>query len=338
MTCPTRDAIGLTLALALLAGCHDPYSNALFEEDALFLAAIPDADRVTTRVPVASGARAVAAEREDPCEGDDWASFPIWTWQTSTDLNEMIFTLLYIVEFVAATPIAERLDGERVWGPVATGTGGAVELRMVRSGDDDGVDRFDYAMTWFEEGADPSTGTVPFLGSFEAGSVPREGVGSFSFDFGLYHQVEPDPDGLDGGQIVVEHDNSGGQVMLWIDVVGVTGTGIDEPASARYAFFLDPLGDGGWFEYVWEGDLEGSATPAEERYETRVRWTADGAGRGDARLSGGDLEPWDIELRVSECWDPCWQVGYYAEVGEEAHEIGDAATCVFDEASLPSHL
>jgi hypothetical protein len=326
-------AIGMTAAaLALLGGCHDPYSNALFEEDALFLAAIPDAARVTTRGPGADQGR------DDPCDGENWALFPIWTWQTSADLNEMIFSLLYAVEYVAAQPIAERLDRERVWGPVATGDGSAVELRMTRTTDDEGVDRFDYAMTWFDDGADPSTGTVPFLGTFEAGTVPREGVGTFSFDFGLYHQVAPAEGSLDGGQILVEHDNSDGQVLLWIDVVAVTGAGIDEPASARYAFFLDPVDGGGWFEYVWEGDLEGSATSAEERYETRVRWLADGSGRADALLSGGDLEPWDIELLVTECWDACLQLGYYAEIGEEENSIGDPASCVFDDSSLPSHL
>ncbi len=317
----------VVVGAATTSGCFDPYSNTLFEEDALFLAAIPDAERVTTRAP------STRSDRQD------WATFPIWTLQTSTDLNTMIFTLLYVVEYVASQPIAERLDDERIWGPLATGDGLAVELRMTRVEGDGGVDRFDYAMSWFDEGGDPATGVVPFRGSFEAGTVPREGVGEFVFDFGLYHQVAPAEGDLTAGELVVEHDNSEGRVLLWIDVVAVEGAGLEEPESARYAYFYDPADGSGWFEYVWVGDAEGSATEAEERWEARVRWTGDGAGRADARLSGGDLEPWDLTIEVTECWDSGFQQVYLAGDEEGPIEpVGDPGACVYDDQELPSHL
>ena len=57
-----RFALAFAVGLVLLhSACFDPYSNQLFEEDALFLAAIPDAERVTTHVPGSTEARDYAA-------------------------------------------------------------------------------------------------------------------------------------------------------------------------------------------------------------------------------------------------------------------------------------
>ena len=333
--CSARRGAALLLAFGLLllhAACFDPYSNQLFEEDALFLAAIPDAERVTTHVPGSTEARAYAAATT----GDEaqkyvggLAIYPLWMVQTSIAVNEFIFGLLYLVEAIAAEPISEREENLRRWGPYPTESGNQVVLEMVRDGE-----RFDYAMLWNDGTADD---LAPFTGSFLAGEVPREGVGEFLFDFELYEQLEPGLMGVTEGVLYVTHDNSDGQVLLDIEVVDLLEAGAEEPVNARYAFYLDPDGSG-WFEFGDEYNIENTDEANLELFEVRCRWQTDGAGRADSRISGGDLDPWGAEFRATECWNSDFRRTHYADDTAFTVDVGDPADCVYANEELPSHL
>lgn len=323
----SASAAALVAALALGAGCHDPFSNQWFEEDALFRAAIPDAERVTTRVPAAD-------------ERDGWwavpppyagvAEFPVWTYETSHELNTFIFTLLYVVEAISAEPIALRDEDERRWGPYPSGAGHDIWLEMVRVDD-----RFDYELIYSASGDSHDRGAVPFRGSFVAGTVPREGVGSFSYDFGVMYGLEPTEESLADGVIYVEHDNSDGQVLLSIDLDGIVDGG--SPWSARYSFFWEPSGSG-WFEFATTANLEGSDPEFVEEFEVRTRWQSDHAGRADARVWGGDLAGLPGGYHVTECWDTSYLRTYYGDDTGLTQPVGDPATCVYEDEELPSHL
>ena len=330
-----RFALAFAVGLVLLhSACFDPYSNQLFEEDALFLAAIPDAERVITSTPNEAESRAHAAAMAT--DGSQYvgglAVYPLWMVQTSITVNEFIFVLLYLVEAITAEPISEREEDLRRWGPYPTESGHQVVLEMVREGE-----RFDYSMLWNDgvAGDGTSDDLAPFSGSFLAGEVPREGVGEFLFDFELYEQLEPGVLDVTEGLLHVNHDNSDGQVLLDIELVEVLDTTMDEPISARYAFYLAPDGSG-WFEFADEYNIEGTEEANLELFEVRNRWQSDGAGRADARISGGDLEPW--AFRATECWNSDFLRVHYADDTAFTVDVGDPADCVFPEEELPSHL
>ncbi len=323
----------LALAAVLVhVACFDPYSNQLFEDDALFLAAIPDADRVTTRVPDAGEPR-VYASASSPGEAlrdvGTVAVYPVWMVQTATGINEFIYALLYVVEAISAEPISEREEDLRRWGPYPQESGYDLVLEMVRQGD-----RFDYALLW--EGAD-GPAMAPFSGSFMAGDVPREGVGDFLFDFELYEQLEPGAMDVTEGTLFVAHDNSDGQVLLDIELVDLFGEGLEEPASSRNAFYLDPAG-WGWFEFAGEYNIEDTDEDVLELFEVRCRWQADGAGRADSRISGGDLEPWGAQFEATECWGSDFLRTHYADDIELSEDVGDPADCVYADEELPMFL
>lgn len=324
-------AVLLVLAAILGGGCHDPFSNQWFEDDELFLAAIPDAERVTTRVPDNGDAAERKVPWGDPVPaGAAIAEFPVWTWEVSHDLNVFIFMLLYAVEAVTAEPISYREDDRRLWGPVPAENGDDIWFDMTRV-----EDRFDYEMLWAEPGEGPDGGVVPFSGSFVAGTVPREGQGNFLFRFGVMYELESQPDSLVAGDLYVDHDNRDGQVLLAIDLDGIVGPEGEPPWSAQYAFHLAPEGPG-WFEYATEGDLEGTDPAVLEQYEVRTRWLADGSGRADARLSGGDLGA--FEYLVTECWDANYMRTYYADNTGFTLPWGDPESCVYLDQELPTHL
>lgn len=324
----TTIALLCLVLTAVAAGCHDPYSNQLFEDDALFIAAIPDEERVTARVPASADTRAFASGGDGDAVGQI-ALYPLWTWQTAAGTNEFIFALLYLVEAITDQPISEREDDLRLWGPYPTDSGHEVSFEMVR----DGV-RFDYALLWDTASA---SGLAPFTGSFVAGEIPREGIGEFMFDFELYEQLEPGVMEVTEGQLYVEHDNTGGQVLLDIEIVDAFGPALEEPVNSRNAFYLDPDGTG-WFEFAGLYNVEGTDAAHEELFEVRTRWQADGAGRADARASGGDLEALELEFRSSECWDSSFLRTYYGDSIEISADQGVEGDCVYAEEELPTHL
>jgi len=321
-------AVALLALIGLCGGCHDPFSNQLFEDDELFIAAIPDEERVTARVPESNTGWAFASAQD----GDDVgqiALYPLWTIQTASGTNEFIFLLLYLVEAITDEPISERDDDLRVWGPYPTDAGHEVTFEMTRDGD-----RFDYALLWDTATAED---LAPFTGSFVAGEIPREGIGNFMFDFELYEQLEPGVMDVTEGQLYVEHDNTDGQVLLDIEMVALDGPAVEEVVNARNAFFLDPSGHG-WFEWAGWYNVDTTDPAVLELFEVRTRWQADGAGRADSRASGGDLEAWEYEFRATECWDSSFLRTFYGDSSELTEDQGSEGACVYPEEELPSHL
>jgi hypothetical protein len=70
-------------------------------------------------------------------------------------------------------------------------------------------------------------------------------------------------------------------------------------------------------------------TAAEDVHITS-RWRADGAGRADITIAGGDL-PETIELvEAVECWGSDFTRVYYSDSVNFAQAEGDATACAYD--------
>jgi hypothetical protein len=106
--------------------------------------------------------------------------------------------------------------------------------------------------------------------------------------------------------------------------------GSSDPASADYRYdrFDDGSGD---FQFAAHANLVGG--PALEDGTVRSRWNAAGAGRGDARVTGGDAAG---GMTVSECWDASFQRVYFAADPAVVAVEGQASACVYADALLPS--
>jgi hypothetical protein len=73
-------------------------------------------------------------------------------------------------------------------------------------------------------------------------------------------------------------------------------------------------------------------TGLSETWDVRSRWLADGSGRADVRVTGGDLGAETVT--VVECWDSSFARVYYTEDWSGTVE-GDEAACVFADAEYP---
>jgi hypothetical protein len=73
-------------------------------------------------------------------------------------------------------------------------------------------------------------------------------------------------------------------------------------------------------------------TAAMETGVIRSRWALTGAGRSDARLSGGDAQS---GVTVTECWDTAFN-RVYVTVSPTGETAGNASDCVFADTLLPA--
>jgi len=84
---------------------------------------------------------------------------------------------------------------------------------------------------------------------------------------------------------------------------------------------------------VFAISLNAGGTAQLESLTLRSRWLATGAGRADARASGGDLGA--LQITSSECWNTTFQRVYYTDPLGLAAPEGVESDCAFATADLP---
>lgn len=262
--------------LLVLAGCGDPLSNRLFEEDALFAAALPTARDLATEHPESAqeGARGI---------GDE-ALLPPQARGVALQANGAVAGFLGAVLDTLDTPVSERSDDRRVWGPVERDEG---QIRLVVTRASDGA--FDYAVE-VEVGAGWE---VMAEGSFSAGEVEGDGEAAFVL---RGDRLAALLGRVGGGLLEVEHLREGRATVLRATRTAWTlGEG---PPRDVDIYFERPAIGGGVFEHRVEVDLgEGASL---EVLATRARWGPGGRGRSDFAARGGDLP---VPVAGTECWD-----------------------------------
>jgi hypothetical protein len=78
-------------------------------------------------------------------------------------------------------------------------------------------------------------------------------------------------------------------------------------------------------------DVSDEKNTAKEDVQIRSRWNAQGAGRADISLSGGDVPQTYGTISATECWDSTFARVYYGDSVEYAPTEGDAAACAYSE-------
>lgn len=256
-------AAGLML---LTAACEAELSNAPFERDEAFLAAVPRRDVLSLASP---------AERGDGVVEQALGTETAELWRITRDLtyglDHSIFGHLREVERIVARPPSERTDERRTWGPYREPLLG-LEHRFVMTREADG--HFEYA---FEQRRGYTDFSPVISGTYadEAGEV--------RFDL----------DGLGGqGRVDVTYARVEGAVDLVFEIEDFADHPGEAPADATYVARREADGAG---EITFGFLAADGAT-----WEMHSRWRADGAGRSEARITApGMAEP----SLVSECWD-----------------------------------
>ena len=310
-------AILCAVSLLTLAGCGPSLSNRMFEEDALFRAAVPSVADLETAAPEASG-----SEARDPGE---LATTVVIARDVSVAINSLVWYLLGTVDYVIALPVTTRDEDLRVWGPYDLGEHGVGSVRVA-------VDRvaegeFDYVVQMQSaapEAVNEDAWQVVLAGHFD-GADATQGEGVFSYDAGAATQFVPADETV--GVLYAEHarQEGGQRVKAWIDG---WSDGSDEPRDTGY-FFAAPAEGGGLFEY-YTTYASGQGPAGAGQAVLHTRWLPGRAGRSDGVLFGGELGTQSIPF--SECFDTqLRRTFYFVDLPGEVDDIveGDPSECPF---------
>lgn len=274
--------------------------------------AIPTADQVKIELPE-SNARAVG----------DLAEWYVATRNVTRTFNGGSAWVLILVHAIVQYPVTTVNGDTYTWGPWSDALDPA-EYKL------DVVDNLDGTYSYKLSGRSKTEALSQFEVVIDGFADPRlgddKGNGSFTLDFDAGRRVNPiDADPNARGSITAGYDFSARHLDLAIDSTDDNG----DPVIANYEYNRT-LDGGGDMVFDVNGDAGG--TSAQEHITLRSRWQSNGAGRADARLTGGDLTSAAI---ASECWSTSFRRTYYTDNVNFAPTEGAVADCAFGTADLP---
>lgn len=338
----------LSLAACTVAEEDDgSFDSALVQE---YRSALPSSERLRSGIPTpASRAGALALEADS-----DLARLAI---EAAVVVNLpaalIVTTLEVITAFPPTTYDAEKR--ELVWGPWDNDDGVGKVLLYVAENDGDADFRYTYAFARLM-GDDPSAAVPVIAGAATPDAEdPDRGVGVTLWDIDANNAFDAEHDPafipetrLAHGRIVMLYGRGEDadaefafNVALLRDFVDEDAEVGTDPADADFLYgtALDPEGARMHFmDWTLTGDLCDAAADScfegnvvddlDETFALRAAF-AGTAGRGEAAVSGGDLEG---DVSLVDCWDTFMVTEYYAveagtlTVSEGSCAGGDAVT------------
>jgi hypothetical protein len=273
-------------------------------------AALPTAEQMSIKLPEGQ-TRAVG----------QLAEYYTYTRGITRFLNGSSAWVLVLIHSIVQYPVTTVDGNVYTWGPWAEGLDPA-EYKLVVTALANG--NFEYQLAGRPRNSTGAFETV-ISGTAIPGATDAESKGQLLLDFDAAERVNPvDNDGT--GQLTIRYDFAARTLDL--DAVTVENA---RPVTARYSYKAQADGAGDMVFGV-RGNADSGA--GLESLTLRSRWLANGAGRGDARVTGGDVGA--AELTASECWDNQFRRVYFiAEAGMLGGAEGDVANCAFASADLP---
>lgn len=276
---------------------------------------LPD-DRVLVDLPTDDG----GADRTLGQQGEIWRLGA----EVTGGVNGLITSVLGTIdEVVGFEPSGSFDDSAYTWGPWRDETT-QVESRFWMLVDDDSAQ-----ITWGMQGrplgsTDDNAYEDLVLAQIEPGATDADSKGWFAIDFDAAKTLNPAQ--AEVGKFVSQYELTGDSVKAsaaFEDFIGDDGKKVDG------IFGYDQVvGDAGTFDFISSNDMTGNTT--DELVFVKVRWAADGAGRGDAIVTGGDVGL--LQARASECWDTTTAL-IYEENNYEPHVDGLETDCAYPVAA-----
>lgn len=295
------------ISLATAAGLASSLAACGADElsDAEYRAAVPNESAVTIQAPEqSSSALRLAVELGAESE------YYVMTRNMSRDVNGNIRGLLLIIKAVMQAPATTREENRRVWGPGADALD-PVYFRLTVTREEEG--QFSYLLDARPKASDDvEESYFPLVGgTADVTSGVADGSGTMTLHIGNFGRTDGNTCAL--GVANVTYDTTVEPQYLAVafaDFATECGT-----AATQASYYYDRAADGsGNFQFAALGDVQnGAIQPAvQEVFAIRSRWHADGAGRSDVQISGGDIEAQTgiATVSASECWSEYFALTY----------------------------
>ncbi len=278
--------------------------------------AIPTAEQVQIKLPNSGASRAIG----------DIAPWYVATRDVTRTLNGGTGWVLILVHTIVQFPVTSVSGNTATWGPWSDALDPA-EYKLEVAEQANGS--YDYALSGRNKTVAGASFEVVISGNALPGAADGQGTGNFAIDFDAAERVNP-IDNDAAGQVEVVYDLAARQLDMGIDGVE-DRAGVPTPVHFDYAYAeaADGAGD---MVFAIHADSEDEGALAEDAV-IRSRWQADGAGRADLRISGGDLGA--VVGTASECWGTDFRRSFYEESYNPAATEGDASACAFADQDLP---
>jgi hypothetical protein len=250
----------------------------------------------------------------------------IETLDTANGINELLGDVLGTIEEVTSFPASwERNERMALWGPWTDGgIDGRLWVRQDRRGN------YDWAFEFRFEGEGEEAWQAPIAGQIGAGSDDTRSSGGFLIDVPVFDRFG-DNVGATGAvalEYTIDAETATGSIAL-DDFAEESGDTVGDGLMA----YTTTAAEGGSIDFVAVADLADPPNGTEETMAVRSRWIADGSGRSDVVITGGEVGV--LRFYETDCWDASLSTVFY-ENSYDLVRSGDAAQCAFADAEYPA--
>ncbi|HSI03528.1 MAG: hypothetical protein ACAI38_22335 [Myxococcota bacterium] len=294
------------------------FAVACGKEEATFQEALPSKDALTVNAPDSSNALAVG----------QLSGFYVITRLATVGVNVTVAGIFNLLEDIVRQP-PTTIEGETaIWGP---GAGDALDPNVYRLVVTGANGKFTYSLEYRRKNSEGDF-IVLASGHSDKSSGEADGVGDLSIFVTAWGEASLNP--CDRGTAVINYDTTTQPQKLSIDFSDFRSCEEAEDGVYSASYYYDRFADGsGNFQFTANGDIQEGARAVDvlEDLVIRSRWNATGAGRSDAKISGGDLSLEGVtEVTTSECWDANFGITFAVttpQVVDLDHTAGAESAC-----------
>ncbi len=275
--------------------------------------------------------------------------FYAMTLSVSRAMNLQALALLGVVRAVVHLP-PTRDDGDsKVWGPYTPGGLEPATFRLTAQKVAD--DHYTFKLEARPRASSAEADYKIVLDGESEQVAGDRGKGRIRLDFDVARTL--DPTSCENGKATFFYDATQPAREIRVELRGYASRNDGNPVCRRelahdadYAYTRDSSGAGTFLFDVQANVNDASeAKPLLEQIKIRSRWQADGAGRSDVAVTGGEVVQ-DLaraglgvdKVTATECWGASFRVSYQTSAPEAVHlwpTEGDTASCAFSAAELP---
>jgi hypothetical protein len=330
-----KSLLSATTAALLLSACEPADDAESFREG------LPSTETVAVKEPGTS-AQAIrdGSVQASAIEGQVSDLYKLTRGATVMVNGGTVFVLGLLENITEHAPTS--IDGDTaIWGPhtgaLARNTW---KLSVTRTGDH----TYSYKLEGKDKTAADSAFVTVLSGTHTAAvddsgaRLKHFGSGSFTVDWSAGSTLPERDNNVGSGDFTYSRTAPDAEASVSVAFHQVRDGETGQLVDADYSY-TRTRGEGGEFSFGVNKNMVGDAQSQLERLTVKSRWQPDGAGRSDAKLTGGDLGTGSGT--VNECWDTHFISRYYKEVllGTTGNTYGvEGEACAFTSAAYASAL
>lgn len=333
----TTRALTVTASLlfgaSTLTGCllekqddADEYREALPRREAVVVAGPESEEGAGT-----SAAASRHTQAAGPLPRPEYAKWYAFTRSVRGGVNVVTAWVLGSAWAIVHTEPSSLKDGVAIWGPYTDALEPVTyRFRVTRLAEGE----YDYVLEGRPKQSTSDDAYLAVLSGHGFGQSRAEhGQGQFTIDLSAARKLDPFNHEADSGTVHIEHqlphDLRRGDALPRTIVAEVTPDPALHPESYTVLSIANEDGTGS-LRVDAKADVDDSKVTLLEDVTVASRFRADGAGRADISITGGDIPADPGVVDAVECWGADFERSYYADSIGFAPGEGEASACVYD--------